>query len=145
MSLSSVYLMKKLSLLQAFTMMTLCLCVLTTVVPQVFSDNHRDDGDPREEIAVVTGLVAATAGGIVIGGVIAVGSATAPAWVPVVGVIGAGAGLVSAGCALWDLLDGPEDNCYDCDGSGCNTCEPPDDDDCPNCDGSGCDTCNPPP
>lgn len=136
--------MKKLSLLQAFTMMTLYLCVLTTVGPQVFSDGHGDAGDPREEIAVVAGFVAVAAWSFAAGGAIAAGAATAPVWITVVGGIGAGAGVISAGCAIWDHFDGPEDNCNDCDGSGCPTCEPPDDDNCPNCDGSGCDTCNPP-
>ena len=115
--------MKKLSLLQVFTMMTLCLCVFTNVGPQVFSDGRGDAGDPREEIAVVAGFVAVAAWSFAAGGAIAAGAAAAPVWVTVVGGIGAGAGIISAGCAIWDHFDGPEDNCNDCDGSGCDTCE----------------------
>jgi len=67
---------------------------------------------------------------MVIGGGIAAGCtifttvATAPTWVPIGGAV---AGGIAAATAISEWLD---DDCYDCDGSGCNTCEPPDDDDC---------------
>ncbi len=132
---------KKVSLLNFIATVTVTFCILVSVTPEICSDRHGDDGDPREEIAAGAGILAAVAGGIAWAGGAAAATATAPAWVPLAGGIAAGAGIVGAGVALWDVLDGPEDNCYDCDGSGCDTCDPPDDDDCNNCDGRGCSAC----
>ena len=138
---------KKNAILDCFIDIACFLIIFTLVTSETLnldSIGKLGDGDPREEIAVVAGFVAVAAWSFAAGGAIAAGAATVPVWVTVVGGIGAGAGIISAGCAFWDHFDGPEDNCNDCDGSGCPTCEPPDDDNCPNCDGSGCDTCNPP-
>ena len=137
---------KKVPLLNMTAAVTLiCFVISISLVPKVLSEHHGDDGDLREEIAIGAGAIGALAGAIAWAGAAAAGTATAPVWVPVAGGIAVGACLIAGGVALWDRLDGPEDDCYDCDGSGCDTCEPPDDDDCPNCDGTGCDTCQPPP
>ena len=147
---------KKQSLLHFLATITLFLFTMMLVTPVILSDHHGDDGDPREEIVAGAGLLAAVAGGVAWAGAAAAGAATAPVWVPVAAGIGVGAGIVAAGVGLWDLLDGPEDDCNDCDGSGyymdgthrCPTCNPPDDDSCPNCpgpeNGGGCSTCQPP-
>jgi len=147
---------RKVSLLTTLSTFILVVFTLTISVPSLFSDHHEDDNDPREEIAIGAGFIAAVAGGAgAIGGIIFAG-ATAPVWVPVATGIGIGAGIIGGGVALWDLLDGPEDDCFDCDGSGyymdgthrCPTCNPGDDDSCPNCpgleNGGGCSTCQPP-
>ncbi len=138
---------RKVSLLNFFSMITISALFMVTATPQIFSNHHGDDGDRREEIVLVLGGVGAVAGAAAAAGV-----ASVPAWVPVAGCIAAGAGLAAAGIAIWDWLDGPEDNCNDCDGSGyhedgdnCLTCNPPDDDGCYDCDGSGCSICKPPP
>lgn len=128
--------------MSSIALITLTFFVTALITPYVFSDRHGDDGDLREEIVWGLGAVAGVAGGVAAGAALV---GTAPAWLPVVGAIGAGATILGIGIGLWDILDGPEDNCHNCDGSGCNTCEPPDPDGCPNCDGSGCNTCEPPP
>ena len=127
---------KKQSLLHFLATITLFLFTMMLVTPAILSDHHGDDGDPREEIAAGAGLLATVAGGVAWAGAAAAGAATAPVWVPVVTGVGIGLGAVGAGIALWDLFDGPEDACNDCDGSGyymdsthrCPTCNPPHDD-----------------
>ena len=140
---------KKLSLLHFLATITLFSFTMILVTPSIFSEHHGDDGDPREEISGIAGAVGVIAGGVAWAGGIAAGTAAAPLWVPVAAGIGIGVGAVAVGVGLWDLFDGLEDDCNDCPGTGCNTCQPPDDDGCPNCDGSGyymgdnCQTCNP--
>ncbi len=41
-----------------------------------------------------------------------------PIWVPITGL---GASGIAAATAIWECFD---DDCYDCDGSGCITCQP---------------------
>ncbi len=65
-----------------------------------------------------------------------------PGWVLGLTISGTVCAAGALGFSMWGAND---DDCYDCDGSGCDTCNPPDDDNCPNCDGSGCSTCQPPP
>jgi len=132
---------KRIPLLSFIAKLTLAAIFLAYFAPIVISNHHGDDGDPREEIAVAAGAVAAIARGVAVIGSIAAGGATAPAWVPAATAFAAGAAIVAASIALWDVLDGPEDSCPNCDGSGCNTCDPPDPDGCYDCDGSGCSTC----
>ena len=127
---------KKLSWLCFLSTLTLFSFTMMLVTPAIFSDHHGDDGDSREEAAgilggagVLIGAGAKAAGAIIVGTGVAV---TAPAWVPIATGVGIGLGAAGAGIALWDLLDGPEDDCNDCDGSGyymgdnCNTCNPGD-------------------
>ena len=88
------------------------------------------DADWKEPVMVVGGGIAAA---VTIAGVIT----TIPIWLTVTGAV---AGGVAAGTAIWEWVD---DDCDDCDGSGCKKCDPPDDDDCDDCDGSGCDNAYP--
>ena len=135
---------RKVPLINNISVLLICLILVTYTYPGFIQTGHSDWRDP---VAIGLGIIG---GGLAIGGAIA----TAPAW----GVAGGVCAIVGGGIALWDWVDGPdEDNCDDCDGSGyymdgthrCPTCNPPDDDSCPDCpgleNGGGCSTCDPPP
>ncbi len=124
---------RRITLLQAFTVLALAIICFSSigVIPSSAVDLQK-----------VAGWAGVVGGGIGVAVGIAGLGITSPVWVPVAGIVGGAAGIIGGGAAL---IDAYSDNCNDCDGSGCSTCDPPDDDDCHNCDGSGCSTCNPPP
>ena len=150
---------KRASLLSILAAIMPCVLLITLLIPQISSHGPGDEADLREETAAALLTTSAILQGVGHFGAACAVAGTAPAWVAPVAAIAVGAVIIGVCIVLWDLADGSEDNCVDCDGSGyhedgenCNTCNPPDDDDCPNCDGSGyhsdgehCDTCNPPP
>ncbi len=70
------------------------------------------DADWKEPVIVV-------GAGIAAGVTIYAAIATAPLWLTITGAV---AGGIAAGTAIWEWVD---DDCDDCDGSGCDKCLPP--------------------
>ena len=119
---------RKIRVINAISMCCVFLALFMYTTPYFMSPV---DADWKEPVIII-------GGGIAAGVAIYVAVATAPVWLT---ITGATAGGIAAGTAIWEWLD---DDCDDCDGSGCLKCDPPDDDDCDDCDGGGCKTCLPP-
>ena len=94
------------ALLQLFTVI---LCLHPSFTPHPVSDDVGDQW--KAPVVYIACMVAAVCTGYT-------ALATAPVWVPITGL---GASGIAAATAISECFD---DDCYDCDGSGCITCKP---------------------
>ena len=94
------------ALLQLFTIL---LCLHPSFTPHPVS---KEVGD-RWKVPVVytAGMIAASFTGYTV-------LAKTPLWVPITGAVASG---IAGATAIWECFD---DDCYDCNGSGCITCKP---------------------
>ncbi len=125
---------KRIPLIHCINMVVISLIIFTYTYPPFAQPSEAEwQGSAASGAAIVGVALGIAAGGITV-------FAGTPAIALGLGIGASVAVIISGGLWLWDELT-VVDNCYDCDGRGCSTCQPPDDDGCPNCDGRGCSTC----